>query len=486
MAIAASIRQGIATIGFVVAVTAAALTATRPAQAEWSGLANFGCDGGRCTLTEACQSFANYLSTIYGPIGIQEILDGGTNLLGNPTAICRLDPRNGLEPHNDEITTLSCAAGEVVNLGRATGCQPDMDDDEEYGCPDDVGSPLVGNPCNPANGNNFEAATDYRSAGPDVLEFRRYYNSLHTLQSSFGLGWRGSFDRELHFEGGDTMHVRRPDGAVLLFTDPGGLGDWPPSPASGPDTVVRLVETGSGWRLHLPDDSVETYDLARRLTSIRQKNGYTQTIGYQNGRVSTVTDSHGRTLSFSYAETRDGELRLKTMTDPHGRLYEYGYRGLHALYNDSQLLNRVVYPDDTPADRSDNPRITYLYEHPYVWVGLTGIVDETGTRAATFTYHRSGPMLSSEHAGGQHRYQFSEYPAYTLNLNAAHLINEPKITNPLGRDFRFYYGFITSDQKIDRIARLSAAGDPEESASFEYDANGFPLRITDWQGNVTQ
>ena len=63
-----------------------------------------------------------------------------------------------------------------------------------------------------------------------------------------------------------------------------------------------------------------------------------------SARLEAVTGPFGRTLSFTY----DASDRVDTMTDPEGNVYGYGYDAF-------QNLISVTYPDETPADDTDNP-----------------------------------------------------------------------------------------------------------------------------------
>jgi YD repeat-containing protein len=63
-----------------------------------------------------------------------------------------------------------------------------------------------------------------------------------------------------------------------------------------PDVVESLVQLFSGgWRFTDAADNVELYDVNGKLTSITTRSGLVQTLGSDgNGRLATVTDSHGR------------------------------------------------------------------------------------------------------------------------------------------------------------------------------------------------
>lgn len=79
------------------------------------------------------------------------------------------------------------------------------------------------------------------------------------------------------------------------------------------------------------------------------------------------------------------------MTDPAGGLYTY-------RYDANNNLTQATYPDGSSK--------TYHYENPSFPHHLTGISDENGTRFATYAYDSQGRAISTEHAGGQERFEF--------------------------------------------------------------------------------
>src|SRR6185312_13508962 len=182
----------------------------------------------------------------------------------------------------------------------------------------------VGDPVNLAIGNAYEEITDYSSAGPDKLEFKRYYNSQSSMLSTLGFCWKSNFDRAIFTrpgvppEGDNGNLIWRPDGAMWSF---GGHGTTWAMGYSDDDGRVT-TDAATVWTFTDADDTVETYGWATgKLLSIRTRSGYQQTMSYDaNGNLASVTDSYNRTLSFTYANGV-----LQTMTDPDGRVYTYSY-----------------------------------------------------------------------------------------------------------------------------------------------------------------
>ena len=106
-----------------------------------------------------------------------------------------------------------------------------------------------------------------------------------------------------------------------------------------------------------------------------------------DGKLSYVEDNFGRRLDFGY----DADGRLKTLTTPVG-LFGYDYDELGNLI-------KVTHPDLTAE--------SYLYDDPDDPHNLTGMIDENGIRAATYTYDGQDRCVISEGAGGLTRIRVS-------------------------------------------------------------------------------
>ena len=178
----------------------------------------------------------------------------------------------------------------------------------------------VADPINIGNGNVYESFTDYTTAGQNPLAFTRTYNSLSsplTYASSLGQNWRHNYDRYLQLRSPTLVAAERADGLIVDFTLTGGV--W----TSSTDLDYKLTQSGTTWTLTAPDDSVETYGVGTSseaiLQSVVARNGYTQTLTWYRGFVSTVTDSYRRTLSFAY----DTNGHLTGVTNADGGVIAY-------------------------------------------------------------------------------------------------------------------------------------------------------------------
>jgi RHS repeat-associated protein len=396
----------------------------------------------------------------------------------------------------------------------ATGCDNLFDrDPNDCASPDSggaspnaaqgiVASSLVGNPVDAKAGVKKQTATDFSTNGAAQLAFERtYWNTMSywagtsMTSSRLGRGWRSNFDARLLQIPvyPSTVYIVLPDGRELRFNPSGGVyypyaynaadNSWPPAPQLA---TYSLVWTGTQWELTQPDDSKLVFDSTGLLTSIQYRGGYTQTLTWSGGKNTQVTDNLGRSITFAYGANG----RLSELTDPDGNKIKYSYTE-HAGFGSvsvppgvdvsnvdhpDYVLEKVIYPDDTPATDADNPTVQYHYEDSAFVFALTGITDERNVRYATWSYNTSGRVATGGHAGGADAFTFS----YD-DVNS-----QTTVTNALGKHAVYHY-----DRNVPGVSRLTqiegkasthcAAADTD----FGYDGNGFLNRLTDGERRVT-
>jgi len=326
--------------------------------------------------------------------------------------------------------------------------------------------PTAGNPCSIGSGNKFESVTDYTTSGPNPLTFTRYYNSLPPGTASFatelGTRWRSTYDRYLHTAGtGGAVTVERADGQMLTFTANGSI--W----TSDSDVDMKLQNpTLTTWVLTDHNNTVETYTQSipgeAQLQKIVARDGYTQTLAYNAGQLASVTDSYGRTLTFTY----NSSGQLTQVATPDALVLTYGYSSSGVTPGVNDQLASVTY-NTTPATKQ-----VYAYVNNF---DLASITDENGTPFASWTYDTQDRATSSQHGAGAEKVVIS-YDTDTQRT----------VTNALGEQTVYTFAVLQGVPKITGIARLGSATVPAGTEAFTYDANGYTASQTDWNGNVTQ
>lgn len=330
-----------------------------------------------------------------------------------------------------------------------------------------IGKPncdCVGDPIGLSVGNLYDEITDYSTSGSNPLSFTRYYNSLsstNTVATSLGRNWRSTFDLYLRTTS-TTATAERKDGKEIVFVKTGG--NW----ASDADVELRLNQAGNTWNITNSTDTVETYTSVDAslaiLTSIKYRNGYTQMLSYgANNTLTLVSDSFGRTLTFSYQSNR-----LQTITTPDGLVLTYGYNSSGLTLGGLDRLASVGY--STSPQTGQN----YLYENGSLPFSLTGVIDEKGNRFATWTFDSSGRATSSQHANGA--------DLFTITYNPD---GSRYVTNALGSVLLYRFATLQGIPKVTEILRLATATVPAARMTYSYDSNGYMSGSTDWNTNLT-
>ena len=293
-------------------------------------------------------------------------------------------------------------------------------------CPTCKGGVDKGNPIEIGSGNKRQRESDYHAGGASPLEFTRYFNSWLAgaigaaaepatgalPPTPVGLAWTADYFQSIQYYDEGTVtsaFIFRPNGERIVFNESGGLFQ----PSEDMDYALTPQRdsfgTITGWTLKTPSDTVETYSADGNLLTIVSRNGITQTLQYSGDLLSTVTDSFGNQLQFTF--TND---LLTSITLPGGGTITYGY-------NSGARLTSVT-------DASSNVR-QYHYEisgGPY----LTGITDESLTRYATFGYDTLKRPTSTEHAGGVDRYTVAYSNAFSRS-----------VTDPLGKQRSYTFSY---------------------------------------------
>ena len=403
----------------------------------------------------------------YELFGKSQAIDQSDNVYFNVVDI-KFTCDAGTSPGAGGECTWSCPVGQSYVNGL---CQ----NTKNKGKPDC--SKCVGDPINAGTGNHYEEETIFQGVGSFPLRFSWYYNSDGLPQAAVGANkiWRHYYDRRLWVgvtsDNQYLYSVERPDGRVVQFISYGG--SFRPRDADVADQLIAL--SPSGWQyIQASDETVETYtangnQTAGTLTSIRNRDGMTQTLSYIPATaefhplvpdlLTAVTDDYGHQLKFNY----DTANRLIQITDPSNAVYQF------VIDDTSGNLSTITFPDTKVR--------TYLYNEaaftsntnqPYA---LTGILDENGNRYATWNYDSQGRAISSEHAGGVDKYSVS-YSA-----------SQSSVTDPLNTARN--YNFVSVQNVVKSSATSKCQSGCTSSVSRSYDANGNLTSFTDYNGNTT-
>ncbi|MHC6085129.1 RHS repeat domain-containing protein [Ralstonia solanacearum] len=316
-----------------------------------------------------------------------------------------------------------------------------------------------GNPVIPGVGTEaYSESSEGGSADvPITLVYRSesMYGAANRGGGQWMSNWQRSLDTRLAIEVTPKVAVQRDNGAVSMFTQSGTTWAAPDIR----DTLQSVTDTSgkiTGWQYTVADTGVvETYDSNGKLQSMRDRNGRTTTLAYNAAnQLTAVTGPSGRSTSFAF----DSQNRIASVTAPDGTATRYGY-------NADGMLSSVT--------RADGSVRQYVYENSRFPTSLTGVIDENGSRYATYAYDDQGRAISSAHAGGADAYQFQYGDNY-----------QTTVTDPTGKTS--VYSFLKQNGVLlptSISAPCGLCGSTRQSSS--YDANNNLTQETDYNGTVT-
>jgi RHS repeat-associated protein len=419
------------------------------------------------------------------------------------TATCRIQRNpSSTEPFDFfDFTPLTCGPNEDPGSAKPSGCfavprfpktsakpePPLADPVAEDGspaivgadpCVTDSGQTTTGDPVNLGTGNAFSGVVDFTTGGVNALRLKRFYNSRPTSDfSSLGIGWRHGYDIRLRINATGTgvseATVFLPDGKEVFFKKVSGV--WQPEDSDVKAKIARVTGSPVTWVFTDADDTKVVFNnaLTARAQTITAAAGFQLTLAYDSkGNLATVTDSYGRQIAFTYSNNIEN-APLASVTVPSGRTISFTLESPEGGSIPSGRLMAVTYPDATPGNPSDNPKVQYLYEDPDLPYAVTGIVDENGDRTASFAYDDEARATLAEMAGGAGRFTMA-YGSGTTT-----------VTNPLGKQAVYTFATVKNVPKVTAIAGQASANCSASNAAYAYDANGFLSSATDWNGNQT-
>ncbi|CAE6817416.1 hypothetical protein R69927_03455 [Paraburkholderia domus] len=333
-------------------------------------------------------------------------------------------------------------------------------------------------PVLPANGVTTISETDFVSGDDTPLKFTRSYRSSPFVRTGagIGVGWFHNWQRQLGLANlsGSSPQVSayRPDGSRVIFAKAGGA--W----RSVDGSFLSLTQQSSSWTLKdLLTDASETYSAQGLLQSVSTRTNITTSLVYSDSSTpSSVAPSPGLLISIrqhaalsnpnidlTILLAYDSHLRIAQMTDPTGAVTQYGYDTHNNLVS-------VALPDG-------NVR-RYVYDDKRFLAVLTGIIDESGSRVATWTYDAQGRVTAVSHPDTTRNVQL-DYGSGSTTLTdskgftflASSLIagmQRPTVINStLGN------GAVTWDASGRLMTQTSGNGD---GATYTYDDSGRPTK----------
>ena len=316
----------------------------------------------------------------------------------------------------------------------------------------------VGDPVNTATGDLFENATDLRLAGPGApFVWERAYNSADTGSSGLGVGWTDMFEAKITVSNPTTgqLTYRAGSGQQFQFTKTSGGSSGAATYASkGFDGVLKRLSDNS-YQLVTRDQRTFLFDSSGNLTQLKPRFLPATTLSYTSGKLSSITDSAGRSITISYSVSNPALIEKVTLPD--GRFVQYGYTS-----------NRLTSVQDARGKTwtlayDANGRLVSI-DDPLGHYELQNVLYDSQGRV-TSQQNGSGDTTSYAYTSS------SPYDITTVTIPGRgdwvyeHVSNLlMSVTDPLARTTSYTY---------DSMARTATVTDPRGNRRrFEYDAHG--------------
>lgn len=330
-------------------------------------------------------------------------------------------------------------------------CATPADDQPEASCP-------VADPVFPGSGAVTLTVADFVSGDDIPLLFTRTYRSKSLTASATTMGpvWSHSWQRSLGLANANNGSTS----TVLAFREKGepttfiwSAGTWRTKAFTG----LALAQNGSGWTLtDLNTETVESYSGQGVLLAERTKTGFVRTLNYDGSGLLTTVTQHAEgtdankdiTLRLDY----DDKHRLSRLNDPLGGLTQYGYDA------NSNLVS-VTWPDGYVH--------RYVYDDTRFKNALTGEVDESGNRIATWNYDAQGRAVAVSH------------PNAVQNVQLAYNAGSTVITGSKGST-------TLSLSLIGGMLRPTGSASTAGNTNSGWDASGNLLKDTDASGGTSE
>ncbi|NYH18493.1 colicin E5-related ribonuclease [Paraburkholderia bryophila] len=266
----------------------------------------------------------------------------------------------------------------------------------------------VADPVYPGNGSVTLSENDFVSGDDNPMRFVRTYRSrsIGASAATLGSAWFHGWQRQLglaNANNGSSSKVvaYREDGEPVTFN--WSAGTWRVSGNVG----LGLAQDASGWTLvNQASGTTEKYSAQGLLLSESTRAGFIRTLIYGSSGLLTEVNQHAAGTSASndlaLRLEYDDKHRISRLIEPVGGMTQYAYD------SNSNLVS-VTWPDGYVR--------RYIYDDVRFRNAITGEVDETGARVATWTYDAQGRASAVNH------------PDMTRNVRFAYSGNQTTVTD---------------------------------------------------------
>lgn len=340
-------------------------------------------------------------------------------------------------------------------------------------------------PINIATGIKVLSELDYVFNGVAVNRF--FSGAGLSSGIDIGYGWQYTIESRINHDTPNWITVFRSDGRYLYFKLINSI--WSPD-ADIADKLTEVKDTSNlttGYTYYdASTNATEHYNSQGLVINIVNKSGRITTYTRVAGKLTSVTNDIGQSISIKY---RADLPMVDYVQLPDGSRIGYSYITINSPIPTSNLAS-VTYPNGEVK--------SYLYgesahvsANPLAGVSnanlLTGIIDENGTRYATYNYDAQGRAYDEELAPdlGAALGQPIERNNLVYNVDGSGNPTSTIVTDSLGNARTYNFTTILGVVKSTGQSQPAGSGCAAASAAITYDANGNVASRTDFNGNKT-
>lgn len=316
-------------------------------------------------------------------------------------------------------------------------------------------------PVSTASGSLTEVATDLKLPGPGTpFAWTRTYNSQDTASGPLGVGWTHPYGGSLTVVNATTgeLEYLAGTGQRTRFTKTSGSTGAATYAGKGFDGTLKRLSDGT-YEMVTRDQRTFRFDTAGLLTQIKPRFLPATTLAYTSGKLSSITDSAGRTITISYNATTPSLIERVTLPD--SRYVEYGYTSglLTSVRNPRGKVWTHAYDANNRLTSIQDPVGRYqLQDVVYDAQGRVTSEEDGAGEALTYVYSTSGPYaLTTVTPAGR---------GSTVYKHLGNLLIS--VTDPLNRTTTYSY-----DGQGRKASETDGRGNTRR---FEYDAVGNLVR----------
>jgi RHS repeat-associated protein len=334
-----------------------------------------------------------------------------------------------------------------------------------------------------------------KSANGPTIDLTAVYNSYNadgsraTVDTVMGYGWTHTYNDFLFTQFGAMFRYDGTGRVTKFGLGPGGTFV---TAAGYFETLVKISATT--WVMTTKDHTTYTFMTVAGshfvvsgpvwlLTQIVDRNGNTTTLSYAGGNLTSVTDTYGRTATFTY----NAQNQIASVKDPAARVTTFQYDST------GHMLTRITDPLGNSIQYSYNT----LYQ-------LTSKTDKAG-RTFTYSYSANEPTAVDDSAhtspGTASNPGNWATNATALAANVTRTYTPATTTITDGRGNLWLYQYDSNGYLLQKTApgnavttytydpstlMMSSTTDPDNNTtSYIYNSQGDLLQTTDALGHVT-